>query len=151
MDIKKSYKPNDIVWIYGIGGPQNKLTQGKIIKVMNLTDVGHSAGPYYIVEIPTHIDSLLEIRTWDTISQDNNGPVGAFRDLGDITSTIKKSKQVGFSYDEIFSDADDSFDDVHPDTIHAALEKSQEDGTYKTLTPRAEKPKRRPYYKKKTL
>lgn len=151
MDIKKSYKPNDIVWIYGVGGPQNKLTQGKIIKVLNLTDVGHSAGPYYIVEIPTYIDSLLEIRTWESISQDNTGPVGAFRSLGDLTSTIKKSKQVGFSYDEIFSDTDELFDDIHPDTIHAALEKSQQDNSYKILTPRTDRPKRRSYYKKKSL
>jgi hypothetical protein len=119
MTIKKEYSVGDTVWIYGIG-PKNKITEGKVIKTIDLTDVGHTTGPYYIVEVPTHIDPLLEMRTWETISQDRQGPVGSLRELGEMFSTIKKVKTTGFSYE----DHQDDEDNISPEQIHAALEKS---------------------------
>jgi hypothetical protein len=142
MTVKKEYKVGDEAWIYGIG-LSNKLTKGKIIKVVDLSNEGWTVGPHYIIEIPTHIDPLLELRTWENMSQDDKGPVGAFREIGSIVSTIKKVKSTGFTYDDEYDE-----DDIDAEQIHAALEKSQMDMTHAPLNIKPEKPKRR-YFKKK--
>jgi hypothetical protein len=142
MTTKKEYKVGDDVWIYGIG-VKNKLTKGKVIKIVDLSDEGWTVGPHYIIEIPTHIDPLLELRTWENMSQDDRGPVGAFREIGSIVSTIKKVKSTGFVYDDDYDE-----DEIDVEKIHAALEKSQSDMNHAPLNLKSEKPKRR-YYKKK--
>lgn len=144
MTIKKEYNVGDDVWIYGVG-LKNKLTKGKIIKIVDLSDQGWAVSPHYIIEIPTHIDPLLEIRTWDSISQDDKGPVGAFRNLGSILATIKKVKTTGFTYDDEYEE------DEGPtaEQIHAALEKAQKEVSHQPLVLKESKPKRRPFRKKK--
>jgi hypothetical protein len=143
MTIKKEYAVGDAVWIYN-GGPKNRLIKGKVIKILDLSDQGWSVGPHYIIEIPTHIDPLLEIRTWDTISQDEHGPVGCFREIGDMIATIKKVKTTGFAYDESYDE-----DDISPDQIHAALEKSRQGTSHQPLVIKEPKPRRRSYKRKK--
>lgn len=151
MAVKKSYSVGDTVWIYGISPKNNKLIQGKVLKELDLSDVGYTAGPYYIIEIPSHIDPLLEIRTWDTMSQDNKGPVGMFRSIGKLSSTIKRSGQVGFAYDEDYVDEEIfADDDIDPRLITAALEKSQKDQEHAPLNLKQQPAKtKRRYYKKK--
>lgn len=158
MTVKKSYSIGDAVWIYGISANNNKLVEGKVIKKLDLSKEGYMADSHYIVEIPSHIEPLLEIRTWETMSQDSKGPVGAFRKIGDLAASIKKSNQVGFAYDEDYDQYDfgdllkDLEDEVHPDQIHAALEKSQRDSEHLPLDLKQQlqaKPKRRFYKKKK--
>ena len=144
MTTKKEYSVGDTVWIYG-GGPKNKLIKGKVIKTVDLRDQGWAIGPHYIIEIPTHIDPLLEIRTWDTISQDDRGPVGCFRNIGDMVATIKKVKSTGFIYDDEYDE-----DEISPEQIHAALEKTQKDISHQPLVIKESKPRRRPYKRKKT-
>ncbi len=153
MNVKKSYKVGDTVWIYGIGRSNVKTTQGKVIKVIDLSDAGHTAGPHYVIEVPTHIEPLLEIRTWQNISQDERGPVGSFRELGNVESTIKFVSTTGFAFDDnptldpsYLSEEDE--DNVSPEQIHAAIEKSQQVAAVPPLNLRTEKPKRR-YFKKK--
>lgn len=143
MTTKKEYAVGDDVWIYGIG-LKNKLTKGKVIKIVDLKDAGWALGPHYVIEIPTHIDPLLELRTWESMSQDDKGPVGAFRDIGGMLATIKKVKSTGFSYDDEY----DEDEGPTAEEIHAALEKSQQDITHAPLNLKTEKPKRR-YFKKK--
>ncbi len=144
MTIKKEYAVGDDVWVYGIG-TKNKLTKGKVIKVVDLSDAGYATGLHYIIEIPTHIDPLLELRTWETMSQDDRGPVGSFREIGEIVATIKKVKTVGFAYDDDYDE-----DEISPDQIHAALEKSRKGTTYQPLVIKDSKPRRRPYKRKKS-
>jgi hypothetical protein len=147
MTVKKSYNVGDTVWIYGINRSNTKPVQGKVIKIVELdgyTDI------HYIVEVPTHIESLLEIRTWHNMSQDQKGPVGSLRNLGNFESTIKFANTVGFAFDdhpELDSSVDDE-DEISPDQIHAALDKSLKDTEHAPLNLKAEKPKRR-YFKKK--
>jgi hypothetical protein len=149
MTIKKSYEVGDDAWIYGINRSNVKPTKGKIIKVVSLNDAGYSTGPHYIIEIPTYIEPILEIRTWENISQDEKGPVGSLRDLGNIESTIKFVSTVGFAFDDDPALDTDPEDDITPDQIHAALEKSQKDATHAPLNFKPESTKRR-YFKKKT-
>lgn len=147
MTVKKSYQVGDTAWIYGINRSNVKPTQGKVIKVIDLSDAGYSVGNHYVIEIPTHIEPILEIRSWHNISQDEKGPVGSLRELGNIESTIKFASSVGFAFDDN-PELDTEDDEISPDQIHAALEKSQKDSTHSPLNLKSEKPKRR-YFKKK--
>jgi hypothetical protein len=150
MTAKKSYQVGDTVWIYGINRSNVKPTAGKVIKIVDLSDAGYTAGPHYIVEVPTHIEPLLEIRTWHNISQDERGPVGSLREIGNVESTIKFAGTVGFTFDDDPTlDTDD--DEISPDQIHAALEKSQKDASHPPLNLKSEKPKRRHYPRKKKV
>jgi hypothetical protein len=148
MTVKKQYAVDDVVWIYGINRSNTKPVQGKVIKVVDLSDAGYSVGDHYIIEVPTHIEPILEIRTWHNISQDERGPVGSLRGMN-IESTIKHAATLGFVTD------DNPLLDVEEDgpsaeQIHAALQKSQMDMEHAPLDLKASsaKPKRR-YFKKK--
>lgn len=119
MIIKKSYEVGDSVWIYGIDKANKNPVHGTVIKKIDLSDAGYENGPYYIIEIPTHIEPLFEIRTWENISQDEKGPVGLFRDLNDFEPSKKYMSKMGFDTAEL-----DELDDPDPAEICAALEKS---------------------------
>lgn len=99
MTVKKSYAVGDTVWIYGINRGNVKPTQGRVIKLVDLSDCGYVDGIRYIIEVPSSIEPLLEIRTWHNISQDAKGPVGSFRELRNIESTIKFVESTGFAFD----------------------------------------------------
>lgn len=147
MTVKKEYAVGDSVWIYGVNRSNVKPVEGKVIKVVDLTNAGYGFGPHYIIEVPTHIEPLLEIRSWHNISQDEKGPVGSFREIGNVESTIKFASTVGFAFDDSpGSDLDD--DGINAEQIHAALQKSQMDMAHAPLNLKPEKTKRR-YYKKK--
>lgn len=149
MTVKKQYAVGDTVWIYGISRNNAKPVQGKVIKVVDLSEAGYSVGDHYIIEVPTHIEPILEIRTWHNISQDEKGPVGSFRTIGDFESTIKFAGTVGFSFDDgPTQDSADEEDGINAEQIHAALQKSQMDMAHAPLNLKPEKPKRR-YFKKK--
>lgn len=142
--IKKIYNINDTVWIYGITRISNKLTKGKIIKILDLRNEGFDE-TYYVVEVSTSIEPLLEIRSWQTISQDEIGPVGSMRDLTDIDATLKMLSQTGLNYDEEHDPLEPT-----PDQIHAALEKSKTDKEHAPLVYKENKPKRRTFAKRKS-
>jgi hypothetical protein len=106
--IKKEYKTGDIVWIYGISLNNNRSYKGTVVKVLDLRDCGYSI-PHYIVSIANATEPLLEIRTWETMSQDEHGPVGGIREV--LTSettwpTHKKMSQTGYAYDPEFKEVE---------------------------------------------
>lgn len=152
MTVKKEYAVGDTVWIYGINRSNVKPTAGKVIKIVDLRAEGYTVGDHYIIEVPSHIEPLLEVRTWHNMSQDASGPVGSLRQLGNFESTIKFAGSVGFVFDDNpnLDSAGDDEDGPSADQIHAALQKSQMDMEHVPLdlkTP-STKPKRR-YFKKK--
>ena len=149
MTVKKEYAVGDTVWIYGINRSNAKPTAGKVIKVVDLSDAGWSVGDHYIIEIPSHIESLLEIRSWHNISQDAIGPVGSLRGLN-IESTIKHAATLGFFADDNpLLDSDTDEDGPSADQIHAALQKSQMDMEHTPLDLKAAEKVKRRYFKKK--
>ena len=149
MTVKKQYAVDDVVWIYGINRSNTKPVQGRVIKIVDLSDAGYSVGDHYIIEVPTHIEPILEIRTWHNISQDEKGPVGSLRNLGNFESTIKFAGTVGFAFDDTPAlDSDIEEDGPSTDEIHAALQKSQMEMEHAPLNLKPEKAKRR-YFKKK--
>jgi len=154
MTVKKKYNVGDTVWIYGISRNNVKSTQGTVVKLFNIEGYNDM---YYVVSIPTEIESLLEIRTWHTISQTRDGHVGSLREaFSNPDAAHKMLLRTGMaviSDDEELNEEIDRFqehmleeDDIDPNLIHAALEQSQKDGEHGPLL--TKKP-RRPYYKKK--
>lgn len=154
MKTKQTYEIGDPVWIHGVAS-SNNLVQGTVIKSLDLSAEGFM-DTQYVISIPTHIEPLLEIRTWQTISQDELGPVGAFRDLGkNQDPDNKKMTHLGY-YTSGVSETELLSDGPTPDQIMAALEKSQMAVSHGPLNltrdlikDNSNKPKRKYYNRKK--
>lgn len=140
MTTKKTYTIGDTVWIYGIDRTNIKLTPGKIIHSFTLEEL---SGEQYVIAVDTPIEPLLEIRTWETISQDSRGPAGGFRDLvpaEDSAAIDKKLAHAGFVLgEEMLVDPNEPT----PEQIHAAMERSQQATVHAPLLIKEAKPKRR--------
>ena len=67
MTVKQKYNIGDSVWIYGVRRGNTKPTKGKIIKSLDLSECGYNDVTHYVIEIPTEIEPLLEIRTWHAV------------------------------------------------------------------------------------
>jgi hypothetical protein len=159
MTVKKKYNVGDVVWIYGVRRNNDKSTEGTVVKSFNIEGYNDM---HYVVSIPTEIESLLEIRTWQTISQTKDGHVGSLRDAftnpdaahrmlartGMAFVSDAGEDYTGDGHDGMGSFADED-DDISPDAIHAALEKSKQDSNHSPLNLK-ENPKRR-YFKKKKV
>ena len=159
MTVKKKYNVGDTVWVYGISRTNEKSTQGKVIKVFTIDYGNYNNEPYYLVEIPTEIEPLLEVRTWHTISQSKDGHVGSIREAISEPDAARKflstigvkfisndGKYIGDGHDGMGSTLEE--DDPSADEIHAALEKSQKDGEHGPLVTK-QAPRKRQYFKKK--
>jgi hypothetical protein len=151
MTVKKKYNVGDTVWIYGIQRDNVKSTQGTVVKAFTIEGYNEV---HYVVEIPTEIEPLLEIRTWQTISQTADGHVGSLREaFSDPDAAHKMLSRTGMAVISLDEENDDtgSFaeDDISPDAIHAALEKSRQDVSHGPLNLKSEKPKRRNFARKK--
>lgn len=143
MTVKKEYHLGDTVWIYGVGS-NRKSTKGTVVKSFVIDYDGITDDVQYVIAVPTEVEYLLEIRTWQTISQDEQGPVGALRDFGkDLSATHKIAARTGYQYEHASSD--EELDGPSADQIRAALEKSIGSVVHQPLVlkePKA-KPKRR--------
>jgi hypothetical protein len=160
MTVKKKYNVGDVVWIYGVRRANDKSTQGTVVKSFNIEGYNEL---HYVIEIPTEIEPLLEIRTWQTISQTKDGHVGSLREAFSNPDAAHRMlartgmafvSDAGEDYDGDGHDGMGSFadeeDDVSADAIHAALEKSKQDVSHSPLNLKDAKPKRR-YFKKKKV
>jgi hypothetical protein len=154
MDIRKQYEINDDVWIHLGNG---KLHKGKVVEYFDLGHIGRSRDiEYYVVEIDTSIEPIFEVRTWEEISQDQNGPIGAYRNLKLGHATSKKLGKIGIELPtfEKFDVAESVFDDIQedgdptPEQINAALDnaiKARQDTFTSAII---KQPKKRNYRKK---
>lgn len=144
MDIKKEYEVDDSVWIHGIH-KDNRLTKGQVIKKFTMEHKDWNNDFYYVVAIPTHIEPLLEIRQWECMSQDSQGPIGMYRDMGQSKVEVDKFlSKAGYT-----SSYDEDLDEPTPEQIHAAIEKAQNNAKHTPLLIKQEKPKRKYYHRKK--
>lgn len=152
MTVKKKYNVGDTVWIYGITRDNIKSTQGKILKVFTIDYNGFNNEPHYVIGVPTEIEMLLEVRTWHTISQTQDGHVGSIRDaFSNPDAAHKMLARTGVAVISNDEETDEeNSEDPSPEEIHAALEQSQKDGEHGPLVTKSNKP-RRPYYKKKKV
>lgn len=145
MTVKKEYSVGDTVWIYGIGN-NVKPTQGTVVKSFTIDYQGYNDEVHYVIAIPTHIEDLLEIRTWHTISQDSKGPIGSFRDLGSLSATHKLASRTGYLFEGNALEEGPSAEE-----IMSALEKSIDDHSHQPLILKEVKAKpRRRFVRKKS-
>lgn len=156
MTVKKKYRIDDIVWIYGITRSHNKLHRGKVIHTFTLEHAGYNDEPHYVIAIPNEIEPLLEVRTWHNISQDDHGPVGCFRHEvpeEEMQAVDKKLSQLGLTIEEYdrFEEAMAEDDEINPEVIHAAMERASKSSMIPPLNLNEPKPKRRHYPRKKKV
>ena len=146
MITKKEYSINDTVWIAGIDSKNNALVPGRIIKAFTIDTNNYDASiVYYVVEIPSSIEPILEIRTWETISQDRHGPIGGIRSVVNDPIVAKKYlSKVGVYFDDGEVDYEPSEQE-----ILAAIEKSKSVAEHEPLQFKSAKPKRKYYHRKK--
>ena len=151
MKVKKHYKLDDTVWIYGVDPRSDRLKAGTIIKTFHIDREGYQDLEHYIIEIPTDIEPILEIRTWKTISQDNAGPVGSIREaLTDPGSAKKFLSKIGvFLADGELNPVYYPESEPTPDEIHAALEQSQTSTSHQPLVLKTATSKKRTFSRKK--
>ena len=113
MNVKKIYDLGDTVWIYGVSRDANKPTKGRIVRIIGLEDWGYpDEQDFYVIEVQTSIEPIFEVRTWETISQDERGPVGAFREAvtaENIDAVDKKLAQIGLNVD--------GYENIVPDPV----------------------------------
>lgn len=144
MTVKKEYSIGDTVWVYGITGPSNKITKGSVVHKLEIP--GYSE-IHYVIAIPTEIEDLLELRTWQNISQDSHGPIGAFRTVREHFAATKKFiNKTGFM--SVMEDSEE-LDEPTAEEIHAAIEKAQQATTHQPLHIKENKPRKRTFRKKK--
>lgn len=73
--MKTDYKVGDKCWIY-LGDHKGKMTKGKILQKLDLSEHGYCLPGYYVIEIKTHIDPILEIRDPFSMSPSKDEPIG---------------------------------------------------------------------------
>jgi len=175
MSIKKKYNIGDVVWIYGVSKNNIKSTEGKIVQTFIIRQEGWSQNIHYVIAIPTEIEPLLEVRTWETISQTKDGHVGSLREaFTDPDAAHRMLARTGMAIistnDEFTGDGHNGIgsvslneefdrheehmadeDNISADAIHAALEKSKQDVSHGPLVMKETKTKRRTYPRKKKV
>ena len=161
MTVKKKYAVGDTVWIYGIRRDNSKSEQGTIIKVFTIDYGTYNNEPHYLIEVPTSIEPLLEVRTWHTISQTKDGHVGGIRDVVGNPDSVRKyfstigmvvsSEDDGPKFDGSTDIALEDENEPSQEEIHAAMMRSQKSSTLSAMSIIDNPPKspKRKYYKKK--
>ena len=74
----------DTVWIAGIAP---YLTEGKVVHSFILPD---NALTQYVIEVPTPIDPLYEVRNWYTISLTKEGPLNLWKVSEETKAAINR-------------------------------------------------------------
>ena len=141
MTIRKQYNIGETVWIYGIYVRNDVAVQGRVVHRFNLKFEGFDpAVEHYVIAVDSHIEPLIEVRTWETISQDEHGPVGGLRGLND-TADRKVLAKTGFDLGEYGLDTEEDSDEPTPEQIYAAMERSQQTAVLPPLVIKQNKPR----------
>lgn len=79
--MKKSYEVGDDAWIY-LGVHRGKTTKSKVVHKFKL-DYGPE---YYVCEVPTSVDPLLQVRAWHSMADSEGSRIG----LWECTAKVRK-------------------------------------------------------------
>jgi hypothetical protein len=142
--MKKEYNVKDTVWIH-IG--ERKLTEGRIVEIIDLAHLDEGHDPereLYIVELKTGIEDIYEVRSFEQISPDENGPISLFR-KEDFREGNRLMKKIGMPVPQGVMEFDE-YPEPTPEQIHAAMDRSQQASQH---TPLNTKPvAKKKYYRK---
>lgn len=72
--MKSDWKKGDDVWIF-MPHHKGEKSKGTILEILDLSEHGYS-WPYYLIEVQTSIDPLLEVREAFTMAESEDGPIG---------------------------------------------------------------------------
>jgi hypothetical protein len=142
--MNKKFNLKDTVWIH-IG--ERTLTKGRVVEIIDLEHLDEGYSPdneLYIIELKTDIDNTYEVRSWEQISQDEQGPINIFR-TEDHTSNNRALKKFGMPLPEGAMEFE--HDEPTPEQIHAAMERSQQAVQHDPLS--LEKKPKRKYYNRR--
>jgi hypothetical protein len=92
--MKLEYYIKDRVWIH-LG--ETSLVEGRVVEIIDLVHLneGHSVNDeLYIIEVNTPIEPVYEVRNFDQISPDADGPIMLYRDKNSVTAN-RHLKKVG--------------------------------------------------------
>jgi len=153
MKVKKFYNLGESVWVHGIEFTNNHLTEGTVIKHFRIDYDGYDDEViYFVVAIPSSIEPLLEIRTWETMSQDQTGPVGGLRSRGtDIAVDKKVLSKAGLTLNHNTQQEFEFEEEIEPtpEQIHAAMERSKQTAVLPPLIIKEHKPNKPRRYNRK--
>jgi hypothetical protein len=91
----KEYNIKDRVWIH-LG--EQTLVEGRVVEIIDLEhlDEGYRReDELYVIEIPTPIEPVYEVRTFEAISPDSEGPIMLYRNLQGVVAANRLLKKVG--------------------------------------------------------
>lgn len=72
-------------WVY-MSGQSGNPSKGKCIEVLNLDGYDFE---HYVIEIPTSVDPVLQIRDGATVTDDPAKPIGFWRRSHDIAKLVR--------------------------------------------------------------
>lgn len=136
--MKKEYNIKDRVWIH-LG--ERKLVEGRVVDIIDLEHLGEGHSPdkeLYIIELKTGIDDVYEVRDFEQISPDANGPINLFRKNKEESRVNNRLlKKIGMPIPniepnylaevvaEIADESDRDPNDPTPEQIHAAMAQAE--------------------------
>ena len=135
---KEEYKIKQPVWIH-MG--ESKLVGGRVVEVIDLVHLkeGYSEdNELYVIEIPSSIEPIYEVRTWEQISPTAKGPINLFTQVkGELQAANRMLKKIGIvlpdgtavdttATDDFEDDSMGSIDEPTPEQIHAAMERAEQ-------------------------
>ena len=77
--MKRDWQVGDTAYCY-VGNHQGKLSEGKIVAVLNLEGYSYSQ---YVISIPTGVDDLLEVRDALSMADKKDGQIGFWQEFRD--------------------------------------------------------------------
>ena len=142
--MKTEYNIKDTVWIHN--GERN-LVKGRVVEIVDFEHLGEGHSKereFYVIELKTGIDDVYEVRDFDQISPDEQGPIALFR-KEDYREGNRLMKKIGMPVPAGVMEYEE-YPEPTPEQIHAAMERSQAASQHAPLNSKPAAKKK--YYRK---
>ena len=121
----KEYNIKDRVWIH-LG--EQSLVEGRVVEIIDLEhlDEGHSREQeLYVIELSTPIEPVYEVRNFQQISPDAEGPIMLYRNLQGVVAANRLLKKVGVKLPDNAATAPPPTEDSAPKKKHRYYKKKK--------------------------
>jgi len=123
--MKKEYDIKDRVWIH-LG--EQTLIEGRVVEIIDLEhlDEGYSRDrELYVIEISIPIEPVYEVRNYEQISPDADGPIMIYRNLQGVVAANRLLKKVGVKLPDNAATAPPPTEDSAPKKKHRYYKKKK--------------------------